>query len=1031
MLKSLKILYVFLSLISCVFAQQSQNVTLSIQQGHMDDIYRIEVSPNNKFIATYGKDNKIVLWDYRSGNQIAFIYVKSELINMTFGHADSVLYFLESKHEKLNKWSVASMLVSETDQKVHFKNKYQTPLLNNVYCSINKLEIIWRNAAHKKLKKHTTDYFDQPFTSVLFVPKYNFTVASSLDGTIYVYNEKFKLIKQLKGHQSDVHDIALNSTQDFLFSVSTDRSIIKWDLDSLVLFKRYNGENYPAYGVSIHPSGNKLMFGDDLGYLRTMNLKSMRLETNAQRNSLFPIRQVFQLNDTQFVFSSDDNLLRMQYNTQRKVKNIKNAKLGVRPILHYVFNYKLHFFQEPFSYYNSVDINPAQTKMAVATSIQSLEPGYVRIYDIGNIPDMKKSRKLYTKSETSAPFAFFLNDTMLFTKYKNGASKLWKWNGDNLNWIYEKNVVISSPINVVHRLNETQLIVGTNKGVAIFDLLDASLNQISSNVPKQVFSLQHNIAAYSDAQNDFYIISKEQGINKINGPFVGHQDEITHIVAHPQKPILFSSSRDGSIKVWDTKSASLILTMIAIGNKNNIYVTPDNYYMMSNKGLSSFGFKRKDKLYLPEQFDAFYNRPDIVLSRLGLTDQYVIDAYHAAYIKRLKRLGFSEEMLSNEFHLPEIEVLNKNIIPPVTVDDSLSISLHLSDSKTTIDRVNIWINDVSIFGAKGRSLSNNLCTDSIFDMKIQLGSGQNKIDITCTNTFGAESYMESFVVKKNGNTPKPSLYLICVGINNYKDSRYNLKYAAIDADSIVKKFTSLNDYYKEVKVRKLLNETVTLENVQNLRAFLDSASIDDQVIIFIAGHGILNEKFDYYFASYDMDFMRPEKFGIPYEVIEALFDGIKPLKKLLFMDSCHSGEVDSDNVEVAFIDELPNNTKDTSARSIGTISFTVPKNKVKSKQTADLVSNMFTDLRKGTGATVVSASAGLEEALESTIWGNGLFTYCMINGIFNQKADLNNDGQIWLNELQEFVFEQVKLLSNGKQNPNFRLENRAVNYRLK
>ncbi|MCH2233127.1 MAG: hypothetical protein MK078_02655 [Crocinitomicaceae bacterium] len=69
------------------------------------------------------------------------------------------------------------------------------------------------------------------------------------------------------------------------------------------------------------------------------------------------------------------------------------------------------------------------------------------------------------------------------------------------------------------------------------------------------------------------------------------------------------------------------------------------------------------------------------------------------------------------------------------------------------------------------------------------------------------------------------------------------------------------------------------------------------VLVFVAGHGVLDEKFDYYFASHDIDFQHPAERGIPYEKIEDLLDGIKALKKLLILDTCHSGELDKDEVE--------------------------------------------------------------------------------------------------------------------------------------
>jgi uncharacterized caspase-like protein len=195
-------------------------------------------------------------------------------------------------------------------------------------------------------------------------------------------------------------------------------------------------------------------------------------------------------------------------------------------------------------------------------------------------------------------------------------------------------------------------------------------------------------------------------------------------------------------------------------------------------------------------------------------------------------------------------------------------------------------------------------------------------------------------------------------------------------------------------------------------------------MIFIAGHGVLDENLDYFFASYDMDFNNPNQRGIAYEDLEGLLDGIKPLKKVLLIDACHSGEIDKEEVELLATNEV----------QVGEIQFRAVGNSVKPKlgmqNTSELTKALFTDLRKGTGATVISSAGGGEYAMESGEWKNGLFTYCMLKGIETKAADQNGDGEIWLKELQEYVQTQVSELSGGKQQPTSRIENSVLDYRV-
>ena len=54
----------------------------------------------------------------------------------------------------------------------------------------------------------------------------------------------------------------------------------------------------------------------------------------------------------------------------------------------------------------------------------------------------------------------------------------------------------------------------------------------------------------------------------------------------------------------------------------------------------------------------------------------------------------------------------------------------------------------------------------------------------------------------------------------------------------------------------------------------------------------MDEEENYYFATVDMDFERPERRGLPYDQIEGLVDGIFARKKLVLIDSCQAGEID-------------------------------------------------------------------------------------------------------------------------------------------
>ena len=88
----------------------------------------------------------------------------------------------------------------------------------------------------------------------------------------------------------------------------------------------------------------------------------------------------------------------------------------------------------------------------------------------------------------------------------------------------------------------------------------------------------------------------------------------------------------------------------------------------------------------------------------------------------------------------------------------------------------------------------------------------------------------------------------------------------------------------------------------------------------------------------------------------------------------------------------------------------------------------FADLRRGTGAVVISSASGSEYALEGEQWNNGVFTYALLDGLKNRAADANGDKEITVGELQNYVSVKVVELTRGGQNPTIRRENLAYDF---
>lgn len=466
-----------------------------------------------------------------------------------------------------------------------------------------------------------------------------------------------------------------------------------------------------------------------------------------------------------------------------------------------------------------------------------------------------------------------------------------------------------------------------------------------------------------------------------------------------------------------------------------VYLTSDEFYASTNKGQSGLHFSDEDWTYPFEQFDLRLNRPDIVLERLGAPDEAVAIAKQLRE-KRLKRMGVTEEMLKPDFHVPELEIVGN--VPATTDANEISFAIKANDTKYPLDRLKVFVNNVPVNGREGESLRDQNKQTLERSIPVKLASGRNKIQVSVLNNAGAESLYANAEVNCTARRPKPTLYAVALGVSDYANPDWNLKYAAKDARDVLERLkTRSGGSYNDVKELLLTDKEVTKESLGQIRDFLKDATIDDTVLMFVAGHGLLDSNYDYYFGTTDIDFNNPAEKGIAFDEFDDLLAALPCLKKSLLIDTCHAGELDEEEKTLlasagGAAAPLPAGNG-IAMRSIGTRGMNVKaiEGARGASEWYDRLQGLFVDLRRGSGSTILSSSAGAEYALESSEQQNGLFTYAVLEALDGKKeADTDKDGSIEMSELGEYVKKRVSELTNNKQTPNTRRVNLEGDFTL-
>ncbi len=238
--------------------------------------------------------------------------------------------------------------------------------------------------------------------------------------------------------------------------------------------------------------------------------------------------------------------------------------------------------------------------------------------------------------------------------------------------------------------------------------------------------------------------------------------------------------------------------------------------------------------------------------------------------------------------------------------------------------------------------------------------------------------------------------------------------------------------FKNTFIKHLTNKNANSASIkEELVNFLKNTKSNDQIIVFLAGHGVLDKDLNYYFAPYDMDFNNVTANGVSLNSIIESLKQSSSLNKLLLMDSCHSGNtLDMTKSEVVVVHD----SKDPDKRGSKAKS-TNPRSKFK---VSDIVTTLFEDFLSTSGITILSASSGEDVAYENKTIGNGAFTSAYIkllkkelqgNSFSIDESNLKQSIMLSPDGITELL-KEVMIITNGKQIPDLREINKGSTLKM-
>lgn len=229
-------------------------------------------------------------------------------------------------------------------------------------------------------------------------------------------------------------------------------------------------------------------------------------------------------------------------------------------------------------------------------------------------------------------------------------------------------------------------------------------------------------------------------------------------------------------------------------------------------------------------------------------------------------------------------------------------------------------------------------------------------------------------------------YALIIGNSEYVDTGLaKLTAPRVDTDEFARVLNDQNICaFDQVNV---LVDQPSSTIIEAIDEFFDQKKPDDLLVLYFSGHGVRDELGSLYLAAKNTLRSRLRSTAIKSDYIRDVMDQSRSRRQVLILDCCNSGA-------------FAQGTKAATGVSIGTASA----------------------FEGGYGRVILTASDSTQFAWEGEkVIGetsNSLFTHFLIEGL-QGEADLDGDGRITVDELYDYAYEKVRLVTPGQTPSKF------------
>jgi WD40 repeat protein len=943
----------------------STRKTVAVLYGHKDWVNNACFSNDGKFVATASKDGTCRIWLAANGKLLRTLTGHRASVNTVSFNASSTQLLTASNDNTCRAWDVT------TGKLIYQLEGHEAPVVSASYSDNGKYIVtasadntarLWSAANGKilsELKGHTG-----ALNAAVFSPGARYVATASMDNSAVIWSvANGETVVRLIGHTSVVTSASYSKDGKYLVTASWDNTAKIWNARDGRLLSELRGHTDWINTAGFSPDGRFVVTASSDNSAMVWSVPDGKLLRQLKGHTDWVGSAIFSDDGKYIVTTSWDN-----------TSKIFLAETGEQ-----ITELKGHS-----NYIKWINFSHDERYIVTASADNTAR--------IWSVPDGKMLHQLAGHSDKVRTAEFTNDDRYLITAAWDSTARIWDVrSGETVHELRGHTGSLNSAI--VSPDGKHVATTSMDHTARIWNIEDGSLEYVlrqhTGSITSAHYSRDGKLLALGSWDNTASVW--DAGTGRLLHVLAGHSAAIKSAAFSPDAKFIITTSEDNTLKKWNAATGDFLFTFFAVDSTDYLAIDNDGHYDGTENARKMLYYVCGGEIIDLEQFKDLSWEPGLISKLSGINNEPIT----------AKKIS-------------EINICNYTPLVQEKGTANGNYNYFITPRLGGIGEIQLYVNGKLIETYDPSSLlrQNNSYLLQVNENSVRdyfISGANNLLIVKATTKEGLMVSRGAYQLANGIRKPSvhPDMYIIAIGISNYKGDKLELKYASKDAVDFASAVTA--------SAKKLLNADggrhvfsygVNTEQgstrwpaKEKIQQLIDTiamkAKSDDILLIFFAGHGILQMgQKNFYLLTADAstaDINGVEKdVAISTDELKEWLRKIKANKQLLILDACNSGQV------------------------VQQLQAIVGRREIPADQQRALES-----LKDKTGTFILAASASGQSAYETSLYGQGLLTYSLLSGIkFGTGLKDNKfiDVTRWFN----YACDNVKLMASqigGRQDP--------------